>query len=69
MTLAALLNAAALRQIADALDRLTETTAQTGVVLCAYSGNHVEVNGDVTLCVDSRKSGDTWEYVVDLAGA
>ncbi|MEU1122143.1 hypothetical protein ABZ371_00785 [Streptomyces sp. NPDC005899] len=64
--MASLMDAAALRRLADALDRLTESTAQTGVTHCAYGLHHVEIEG-VTLAVDSIHEGDTVRYGVDLS--
>jgi hypothetical protein len=62
-----LIDAAGLRRLADALDRLTEATAHTGVTLCAYGTDHIEVDG-ITLALQSQQDGDTTRYVVDLAG-
>lgn len=65
--MAYLVDAATLRRLADALDRMAEATAQTGVTLCAYGTDHIEIDG-VTLALQSERDGDTVRYVVDLAG-
>lgn len=65
--MASLMDAAALRRLADALDRLTEATARTGVALCAYGTDHIEIDG-ITLALQSGLDGDSVQYVVDLAG-
>ncbi|MFF8953875.1 hypothetical protein ACF09I_34515 [Streptomyces sp. NPDC014940] len=62
-----LIDAAGLRRLADALDRLSETTTQTGVTLCAYGTDHIEVDG-ITLALQSQQDGDSTRYVVDLSG-
>ncbi|MEU0001507.1 hypothetical protein ABZ069_31775 [Streptomyces microflavus] len=64
--MASLMDAATLRRLADALDRLAESTAQTGVQLCAYGTDHIEVDG-ITLALQSERDGDAVQYVVDLA--
>ncbi|MEU6098937.1 hypothetical protein [Streptomyces sp. NPDC047079] len=65
--MANLMDAAALRRLADALDRMAETTAQTGVTLCAYGTDHIEID-DITLRLQSAPDGDTTRYAVDLSG-
>ncbi|MFI9622139.1 hypothetical protein ACIG8S_24835 [[Kitasatospora] papulosa] len=64
--MAKLMDAAALRRLADALDRLTESTTQHGVTYCAYGQHHIQIEG-VTLAVDSIDEGDTVRYGVDLS--
>lgn len=59
------LTAHTLRNIADALDRLAETTTATGFALCAYGREDVEVDG-VTLSLARDEDGDTVRYVIDL---
>jgi hypothetical protein len=61
-----LMDASGLRRLADALDRLAESTVQTGVTYCAYGLHHIEIDG-VTLAVNSIHEGDTVRYGVDLA--
>jgi hypothetical protein len=67
VNVASLMGAATLRRLADALDRMAETTAQTGVTLCAYGTDHIEIDG-ITLALQSGRDGDSVQYVVDLAG-
>lgn len=62
----ALMDAAALRRLADALDCLAEITAKTGVALCAYGTDHIDVDGS-TLALQSAPDGDAIRYVVDLS--
>lgn len=62
-----LVGASELRRLADALDRLAETTKQTGVMLCAYGTDHIEVDG-ITLALQSEQDGESTRYVVDLSG-
>lgn len=62
----ALVDASALRRLADALDRMTEVTAQTGVSLCTYGTDHIEIDG-ITLALQSTHDGEAIRYVVDLA--
>jgi hypothetical protein len=64
--MASLMDAAALRRLADALDRMAETATQTGVTLCAYGTDHIEIDG-ITLALQSVSDGDSVRYVVDLA--
>lgn len=64
--MARIMDAAALRRLADALDRIGETTAQTSVELCAYGTDHIEIDG-VTIALQSARDDDTVRYVVDLA--
>lgn len=63
--MASLMDAAALRRLADALDRMTKSTVETGVTYCAYGLHHIEIDG-VTLAVDSIHDGDTVRYAADL---
>lgn len=63
--MASLMDSAALRRLADALDRMTKTTAQTGVTLCAYGTDHIEIDG-ITLALQSTGKGDDLHYLVDL---
>ncbi|WHM32436.1 hypothetical protein OH540_21270 [Streptomyces sp. BPPL-273] len=62
-----LMGAVELRRLADALDRLTETTKQTGVTLCAYGTDNIEIDG-ITLPLQSEQDGERIRYLVDLAG-
>ncbi|MGW7239725.1 hypothetical protein [Streptomyces sp. NPDC054804] len=62
-----LMDAAALRRLADALDRMAETTAQTGVTLCAYGTDHIDID-DITLRLQSAAADGTVRYVIDLSG-
>ncbi|WP_406000699.1 hypothetical protein [Streptomyces sp. NBC_00829] len=61
-----LADAATLRRLADALDRMTETTAQTGVSLSPYSSEHIEIDG-ITLQLGTVSEGDAVRYAVDLS--
>lgn len=63
--MASLVDATALRRLADALDRMMETTAQTGVTLCAYGTDHIEIDG-ITLALQSSGAGEDLRYLVDL---
>lgn len=64
-----LMDAAALRRLADALDRMAETTTQTGVIHCAYGTGHIEIDG-ITLALQSVVGdGQHTSYVVDLTGS
>lgn len=62
-----LMGAAELRRLADALDQLSETTQRTGVALCAYGTDHIEVEG-ITLSLQTEQAGEGTRYVVDLSG-
>ncbi|MEU5716569.1 hypothetical protein AB0G71_12390 [Streptomyces sp. NPDC020403] len=66
VTMTKLMDATALRRLADALDRLTESTAQHGITYCAYGQHHIEIEG-MTLAVDSIHEGDTVTYGVNLS--
>ena len=62
-----LMDAAALRRLADALDHMAEMTARTGVTHCAYGTDQIEIDG-ITLPLQSARSDDQRiTYVVDLA--
>ncbi|MGW9437947.1 hypothetical protein [Streptomyces sp. NPDC055607] len=62
-----LMDAAALRRLADALDRMAETAASTGVTHCAYGTDHIEIDG-ITLPLQSTTGADQrTTYVIDLA--
>jgi hypothetical protein len=62
-----LMGAAELRRLADALDRLSEASNQTGVTLCAYGTDNIEIDG-ITLPLQYEKVGETVRYMVDLSG-
>lgn len=62
-----LLDADALRRLADALDRMSALTADTKVGLCAYGTDHIEIDG-VTMALQSNGTAETTRYVVDLSG-
>lgn len=62
-----LVGAAELRRLADALDQLGETTKQTGVALCAYGTDHIEIDG-ITLPLQTEQGEQGTRYMVDLSG-
>lgn len=62
-----LMGAAELRRLADGLDRLSETTKQTGVTLCAYGTDNIEIDG-ITLPLQYEGEGEAIRYLVDLSG-
>lgn len=61
------MGAVELRRLADALDRLSETTDQTGVTLCAYGTDNIEIDG-ITLPLQYERDGERIRYLVDLSG-
>jgi hypothetical protein len=55
-----------IRALADFLDRLSDLTNNTGVSVCAYGPEHVELPGGATVQIAiTREDPDVARYVVD----
>ncbi len=65
--MASLVDAATLRRLADALDRLADTAMHTGVTLCSYGTEYIEIDG-IALALECTRDGEQVRYTVDLSG-
>ncbi|MBK3556289.1 hypothetical protein JHN55_07015 [Streptomyces sp. MBT56] len=65
--MASLVDAAALRRLADALDRLAETATHTGVTFSSCGTQYIEID-DITLALECTRDGERVRYTVDLSG-